>query len=291
MRYRFRIPEHEVQKTIDFFAGIGFSVSGNKTLMNLKRGKSGISVYATGTVICELSGDVYSDLARDYFVSLPFNYGEYARSQLGLSLPDRWTGSDEAGKGDYFGPLVVAAVCVDNDTARELFISGITDSKRLSRLELDRLSERTFEIVGKNCIDVICLSPATFNSLYDRMQNMNDILAWAHQKAISNVSSRNACTAAVVDKFSTDRAVDRMKKALPGMELHAITGGEREIAVAAASVVASARFVREMESIGRAIGVEMPFGASQAARELARTIVSEKGPDFFRTVGKANFRL
>jgi ribonuclease HIII len=280
-----------VQKTVDFFSGLGFSASGNNTVTNLKREKSSISLYSTGTVICELSGDIYSGLVRDYFTSLPFDYREYARNGLGLSLPACWAGSDEAGKGDYFGPLVVAAVSVNDDIARKLFISGITDSKRLSRSELVRLSESTFSIAGSGNIEIMCISPASFNRLYDKMQNMNDILAWAHQKALLTVSARSRCTAAVIDKFSTDRTVDWMRKGLPEIELHAMTGGEREIAVAAASVMASARFVKEMEAIGESIGVDIQFGAGDAARKLARAIVREKGVYYFREIGKANFRL
>lgn len=291
MRYRFRIPEHDVQKAVDFFSGLGFSVSGNNAVMNLKREKCSISLYSTGTAICELSGDIYSGLVRDYFTSLPLDYREYARNELGLSLPACWAGSDEAGKGDYFGPLVVAAVSVNDDTARKLFIAGITDSKRLSRSELVRLSESTFSIADSGNIEIICISPSSYNALYDKMQNMNDILAWAHQKAIRNISSRNRCTAAVIDKFSSDRTVDWMRKGLPEIELHALTGGEREIAVAAASVLASARFVKEMETIGESTGADIPFGAGDAARKLAGTIVSEKGIDYFRRIGKANFRL
>ena len=291
VRCRFRIPESDVQKAVDFFSGLGFSVSGNSSVTNLKREKSSISLYTSGTVICELAGDMYSELVRDYFVSFQFDYREYANRVLDLPLPAVWAGSDESGKGDYFGPLVVAAVCVNDDKARRLFISGVTDSKRLSSAELKRLNECIFDIAGRNCIEIICISPSSFNRLYDRMQNMNDILAWAHQKALSAVSSRNACTAAVIDKFSTDRTVDRMSKSLPGVALHAITRGEREIAVAAASVVASARFAKEMDTIGNAMGVQIPFGAGESAGKLAKTIISEQGRDYFRTVGKANFRL
>ena len=65
MRYRYRIPEHDVQKTADFFSGIGFSTAGNNVVINVKRDKTSVSLYRTGTVICDLYGDAYSGLVRD----------------------------------------------------------------------------------------------------------------------------------------------------------------------------------------------------------------------------------
>ena len=41
-------------------------------------------------------------------------------------------GIDESGKGDFFGPLVIAGVYVDRDVARRFQEIGITDSKRIS---------------------------------------------------------------------------------------------------------------------------------------------------------------
>src|SRR5947208_14978324 len=40
-------------------------------------------------------------------------------------------GVDESGKGDFFGPLVIAGVYVDAGIARELLDSGVQDSKRI----------------------------------------------------------------------------------------------------------------------------------------------------------------
>ena len=46
-----------------------------------------------------------------------------------------------------------------------------------------------------------------------------------------------------------------------------------------------------MDIIGKTMGVQIPFGAGESASKLAKTVVSEQGRDYFRTVGKANFRL
>src|SRR5213078_3647606 len=40
-------------------------------------------------------------------------------------------GVDESGKGDFFGPLVIAGVYVDREIARRLLDAGVQDSKRI----------------------------------------------------------------------------------------------------------------------------------------------------------------
>src|SRR5690242_20811328 len=41
-------------------------------------------------------------------------------------------GIDESGKGDFFGPLVIAGAYVDRGIARKLLDAGVQDSKRIS---------------------------------------------------------------------------------------------------------------------------------------------------------------
>ena len=43
-------------------------------------------------------------------------------------------GLDESGKGDYFGPLVVGAVYVDESTEAKLIRMGVRDSKRVAEI-------------------------------------------------------------------------------------------------------------------------------------------------------------
>jgi ribonuclease HIII len=60
----------------------------------------------------------------------------------GLLYP--YTGSDESGKGDYFGPLVVAGVnLVDVDTGNQLKKLGIADSKTLKDQRITRTGQHS----------------------------------------------------------------------------------------------------------------------------------------------------
>jgi len=59
----------------------------------------------------------------------------------------KWIGSDESGKGDYFGPLVVAGVVVDDTIVPLLVELGVKDSKRLSDNSVKELAAR----IKKKC--------------------------------------------------------------------------------------------------------------------------------------------
>ncbi|MCL5437337.1 MAG: ribonuclease HIII [Candidatus Thermoplasmatota archaeon] len=291
MRFRFRIPPDKGADAVSFISGLGFSLSRHNAVNVLKREGNSVSIYDTGTVLCELKDDLYSRTVIHYFQNFRIDYNDYVRKVLGIEMKDSWAGTDEAGKGDYFGPLVVAGVCVENETAGKLFISGVTDSKKLSSLEIMRLSKFIESTVGREKIEVISISPERYNEMYDEAGNINDILMWAHSKVIRNLCVRNSCTAAVVDRFFASSRLNEMKSMLPGIELHAVTGGEREISVASASIIASAEFMRRLKELERKLGAEIPAGGGKKASAFARSMISEKGIDFFRKFGKANFRL
>ena len=61
-------------------------------------------------------------------------------------------GSDECGKGDFFGPLVVAATYVDRETAPVLRRLGVRDSKDISSdARAVRLGEEVRKVVRGRC--------------------------------------------------------------------------------------------------------------------------------------------
>jgi ribonuclease HIII len=154
-------------------------------------------------------------------------------------------GSDEAGKGEWLGPLVIAAVATTENQSRELQSLGVMDSKEVP---LHRLSKLAVEIesdcAGKS---VLLISPETFNKrlqeLHDEGKNLNDLLAWGHAKVISDVYSGLSSTEAiriVVDEFSRAKTQQRLSRVIPLQKVDLVQRprAEDEIAVAAASILA-----------------------------------------------------
>ena len=130
-----------------------------------------------------------------------------------------WIGTDESGKGDYFGPLVVAGVYVDETLLPELKAIGVKDSKKLS----DRAVLEMDGPIRSLCpYSVVVIGPEKYNDLYEKIKNLNRLLAWGHARVIENILEKNPCQRVVTDQFGDERLVLRRFLAGYGGEVHRI---------------------------------------------------------------------
>ncbi len=202
-------------------------------------------------------------------------------------------GVDEGGKGDFFGPLIVAAVYVHPKTARSLRTAGVRDSKRISSDKIIReLADAVRRTTGPGAWTVIELGPSRYNALYKKIGNLNKLLAWGHARAIENILERVPdCPRALSDKFGDARLIERaLMTRGRGIVLEQRTKAESDVAVAAASIMARERFLDWHIKAAREYGVRLPRGASAQVRETARQLVEQHGPGELDRVAKTHFR-
>lgn len=194
----------------------------------------------------------------------------------------KWAGSDESGKGDFFGPLVVSAVVVDDSTAAKLAAAGVKDCKLLSDKKILELEET----IKANVIDfsVLELKPKFYNLRYkqvlDQGGKLNQLLGFGHVAALSQVLERNAdCHAALIDQFTTSTVnVRELSKRFPQCIVKQQPKAESNLAVAAASVLARARFLRTMAELAQAAGeAALPKGGGESATACARRLSAKLG--------------
>jgi len=183
-------------------------------------------------------------------------------------------GSDETGKGDYFGPLVVAAVRVEPEQALELGRIGVMDSKKLTDARALRLGAAIREGLPHA---VESLEPPAYNEAHAAEGNLNPILARLHARAIARLAAPDVRV--VVDQFAR---VEVMRRALEdegqaGLELVQAPRAERNPAVAAASVLARSEFLVRLKELGEELGVELPKGAGEPVDAAGRRILDELG--------------
>ena len=120
-------------------------------------------------------------------------------------------GIDESGKGDFFGPLVIAGAYTDKTLTRSLIDEGVTDSKKISDLKIQKLSKIIKEAPGIE-YDVILINPSKYNELYKSIGNLNKLLAWGHAKCIENLcAKRPHCQRALSDQFAKSSVLDVRK--------------------------------------------------------------------------------
>lgn len=215
-----------------------------------------------------------------------------AMPAVALTLPI--IGTDESGKGDYFGPLVSAAVYVDEVSAKELTICGVADSKKLSDSRNLELSRRVAGITSGR-FAVIEISPERYNSLYEQFKKekktLNTLLAWGHAKAMEEVLTKVDCKVAIADQFADERVIlGKLQEKGKSLQLIQMPKAERNIAVAAASVMARARFLEKLEKLSSEYKIKLPKGASQMVIEVGKKFVDVHGNESLRKVAKLHFK-
>jgi len=202
-------------------------------------------------------------------------------------------GIDESGKGDLFGPLVIAAVYTDAKDVEILQEIGAKDSKRISsdRVALQLASNIRKKLDGKFAI--VTLGPEAYNRMYGSMKNVNRVLAWGHARAIENLLEKVPdCPRALSDKFGpTHRIESALMKNGKKIKMDQRTKAESDPAVAAASILARAAFLNALRNIEKTFGIEtVPKGCSSKVKQIATELVADKGPGILLKTCKCHFR-
>lgn len=201
-------------------------------------------------------------------------------------------GVDESGKGDFFGPLVIAGVYVEGDVVHRLRELGVVDSKRIgSDARLAQLAgeiRRTRGLVW----EVISIGPERYNQLHTKFGNLNRLLAWGHAKVIENLLGRVPdCPQAISDQFANPAVLQKaLQERGRGIELVQRTKAESDPAVAAASILARDGFVSWLKSQGEHFGMEFPKGVSNNVKQAAAKVVETHGAGILHALCKTHFR-
>src|SRR5215470_2043770 len=197
-------------------------------------------------------------------------------------------GIDESGKGDYFGPLVIAGVYVSSEQESSLRAAGVRDSKTITDKKAAILAEQIRTLCP---FTVVAIGPERYNSLHASFKNLNKLLAWGHARAIENLLEKITCTRVVADQFGDERFLKNALMA-KGREVTLIQKprAEEETAVAAASILARAEFLRRLQDLSTRYGVALPKGASDVVITAGKEFVRRHGAEALGQVAKLHFR-
>lgn len=196
-------------------------------------------------------------------------------------------GTDETGKGDYFGDLVVAGVYFDRMSDPLATVLGVKDSKKLTDKQATAIA---VEIRKAFPVEIVRISPLKYNELYEKMGNLNKLLAWAHARVIENLVEQTGAGLVVSDQFGNASVLENaLMRNGQQVRLVQITQGERDLAVAAASIVARAAFLQRMAALSKEVGVTLPKGATHVI-PTAKQIYANGGMDLLRQVAKLHFK-
>lgn len=250
------------------------------TQYRLKRGDdtATLNLYCTGKTLVQGKASSLKSLLEECFTQ-----GSGAK----LDSTPR-VGTDEAGKGDYFGPLVVAGVRVmGEEVAEALQRLGVRDSKSFSTARVRALSTEIQRALDQENVAVLCLPPPEYEARRNGSGSVNRLLAELNVELFHTL--QEGVQRFVVDDFGGARTL--MEPKLPHtVELEVRPRAEDDAAVAAASILARARYLEEMNSLSHKVGVELPRGATHV-RETARRLLEEHGPETLTEVAKVGFSI
>lgn len=203
-------------------------------------------------------------------------------------IEDAHIGTDEAGKGDYFGYLVVAAVRVEPQQDDELRALGVRDCKRMADSVVRTVARK---LKGRVPCDIVRISPRRYNELYADLRNLNRLLAWGHARAIENLLQRAPARVVISDQFGDEQWLRQalMSKGRQ-VELVQAPRAEQDVAVAAASILARAAFLETLETLSHRVGVTLPKGSTHVM-DAARQVWGRGGEQLLAKVAKLHFRL
>ena len=201
-------------------------------------------------------------------------------------------GVDESGKGDFFGPLVIAAAYVNPGLVHEFRKLDVRDSKTISSdRKAEEMADAIADLLGDR-FTVIAIGPAAYNRMYAKIRNVNRMLAWGHARAIENLLEKVPdCPRALSDQFGPKQQIERALMAKGRkIQLDQRTKAESDPAVAAASILARATFVRALRELQKRHGVAIPKGVSQKVKDSAIDLVRKKGPMALIETAKCHFK-
>ncbi len=214
--------------------------------------------------------------------------------KLHEEIPFPHIGTDESGKGDYFGPMVVAGVWLDESAAVRLEATGIKDSKLLSDNRCQNLAAEIRIVCNGKSVEVE-MPPERYNELYDQFKkegkNLNHLLAWGHARVIESLLEKNPCSYAVADQFGNERFIlSKLMEKGKKLQLIQTPRAERYTAVAAASILARDRFLSRMEKLSREHGILLPKGASDLVIQPALDVIRKRGVHELKKIAKLHHK-
>lgn len=290
--YTFKLNDIEQAALISIISGDNYEpVTIPHTTIAVRAEHCSVNLYKSGKCLIQGKG------AEDF---ITFTMEPYVLKRIAIGYdevlnPDAGKphmGVDESGKGDFFGPIVIAAAYIDQELLTTMVKMGVKDSKAISSDDKALGMGRELRRLLGTRYSVVKIGPAAYNRLYLKMRNVNTLLAWAHARAIENLLEKVPnCPKAISDQFGKKELIEKsLMKNGKNIELIQMPRAESDTAVAAASIIAREQFLLSLKSMTEKYKVKIPKGASAHVREIAVELVKKNDPKILLETSKCHFR-
>ncbi|PCJ19122.1 MAG: ribonuclease HIII [Candidatus Cloacimonadota bacterium] len=280
-----------VFSTKDIPYGCKFDLLSESCNLTMYYGKKGFSFRMQGKnkiVLIELEDEFSLLFAKTQKSS-------DTKDNLSASYTFSYMGSDETGKGDYFGPLVAVGVCLAQGDEDLVIQAGAKDSKQLNDTKIIKIAKKLYKL-GFDKVKIVSLVPSKYNELYKKFsaqgKTLNDLMGWLHATIIKDLYKKNPkAELAIVDKFGKESYVlSNLGKDESNLKILQVPKAEKNLAVAAASIIARYELLKWHDKIRTEYEVDLALGAGQLQVSQAKRFVSKYGRDKLQEIAKLHFK-
>jgi len=244
-----------------------------------------VTAYLSGKILVQGKGT--DNFIKRYLGCSADNENKITEKQELMKIP--YIGTDESGKGDYFGPLIIAGVLVDEKNILTFQEMGLRDSKKISDFSIAKLAPKIKEASSHS---IIIINPGKYNELYGKFKNLNSLLAWGHARAIENILEKTHCQNAVSDKFGNESLIKNalMKKGKKINLIQETKAEDKNIAVAAASILARDEFLKRIKNLSLEYGIQFQKGAGEKVKTQTEEFIQKYGFEMLSNIAKMHFK-
>ncbi|WP_079479471.1 ribonuclease HIII [Halobacillus salinus] len=203
-------------------------------------------------------------------------------------------GSDEAGTGDFFGPITVAAAYVREHQIGQLKAIGVRDSKHLSDPQITDLAKQIVEM--KIPYSLLRLPNKKYNQWQRKGWTQGKMKTLLHHQAIAKLLEKiepETPDGILIDQFAQPSVYQkhlRSERLSLQDNVYFMTKAESySIAVAVGSILARSAFVKAMNKLEMDTGLDVPKGASGKVDRAAAEMIRHYGEDKLEEVAKVHF--
>jgi ribonuclease HIII len=299
MNYVIQVNTNELENVQKLLEGVPNSVKEIPSGMIYKVYDANITVYRTGKVLIQgKEADLWYEKVKSSISAHSSELTSSERTNQNMhnvvnvaehNLVYPRVGSDESGKGDFFGPLVTATFMLrSQEVEKQLQQLGVTDSKKISDNKVIELA-RIIKQLGP--YEIVRIGPSKYNELHKKMSNVNKVLGWSHARAIENVLSKENCNFVIADQFGDEKIIKSSLFNLgKKVELVQTPKGERDTAVAAASILARDAFLNAIKDLEKKFNTTFPLGAGETVIRAGILFAQRNGLNMLDSVAKTHFK-
>ena len=301
MTISFKVSEKTKEEMIKHFENLRRDKTPAYAIFQADEEDTVVTLYESGKVVFQgISADVDANFWKETEKILTGSYPEEKEKKKKEEPVDNTDyyyinsiGSDEVGKGDYFGPIIVTASYVNKNDISFLENLGVKDSKKITDEKILKIAP---DIIKKIPHETIILNNVEFNNMVKKGYNINKINSILHNRAILGLLKKDnfLYDMVVMDQFTPARNYFGYLKDTGENIFRKITfttkAEDKCLSVACSSIISRYTFMKEMDKISKELNKIMPLGAGVMVDEAGKDLVSKYGKEVLDKYAKINYK-